>query len=82
MTTAIWPSTAPGGPLVLSPSGPAFDAFGRLRVSNPQTVFDSKLVYDAQPLYWAEAQTGGAAAGVWAESTCTPWDQRQWVPPT
>jgi hypothetical protein len=42
-----------------------FDAFGRLRVSNPQTVFDSKLVYDDQPLYWAEAQTGGAAAGSW-----------------
>lgn len=43
-----------------------FDAFGRLRVSNPQTIFDSKLVYDAQPLYWAEEQTGGAAAGVWS----------------
>jgi hypothetical protein len=66
MTTAIWPATASSGPLVLAPSGPAFDAFGRLRVSNPQTVFDSKLVYDAQPLYWAEAQTGGAAAGVWS----------------
>jgi hypothetical protein len=48
--------------------GPAnFDAFGRLRISAPQTVFDSKLVYDAQPLYWAEAQTGGAAAGVWSQ---------------
>jgi hypothetical protein len=46
--------------------GPAnFDAFGRLRISAPQTVFDSKLVYDAQPLYFAEAQTGGAVAGVW-----------------
>ena len=45
---------------------PSQDAFGRLRVSNPQTVFDSKLVYDSQPLYWAEAQTGGAAAGVWS----------------
>jgi hypothetical protein len=44
---------------------PSLDAFDRLRVSNPETIFDSKLVYDAQPLYWAEAQTGGAAAGVW-----------------
>ena len=44
-----------------------FDAFGRLRISAPQTVFDSKVVYDAQPLYWAEAQTGGAAAGVWSQ---------------
>ena len=39
-----------------------FDAFGRLRVSNPQTIFDSKLVYDAQPLYWAEELTGGATS--------------------
>jgi hypothetical protein len=38
-----------------------FDAFGRLRVSNPQTVFDSKLVYDAQPLYWAEDLTGATS---------------------
>jgi hypothetical protein len=42
-----------------------FDAFGRLRVSNPTTIFDSKLVYDDQPLYWAEAQTGGAPPGVY-----------------
>lgn len=43
-----------------------FDAFGRLRVSNPQTIFEAKTVYDAQPLYFAEAQTGGAAAGSWS----------------
>ena len=42
-----------------------FDAFGRLRVSNPTTIFDSKLVYDDQPLYWAEEQTGGAPLGVY-----------------
>ena len=47
--------------------GPAnFDAFGRLRVSNPQTVFEAKTVYDPQPLYFAEQQTGGAAAGSWS----------------
>ena len=39
-----------------------FDAFGRLRVSDPQTIFDSKLVYDAQPLYWTEALTGSGAS--------------------
>ena len=52
--------------------GPAnFDAFGRLRVSNPQTIFDAKTVYDAQPLYFAEQQTGGAAAGVWSASNAS-----------
>lgn len=35
-----------------------FDAFGRLRVSNPQTVFDSKLVYDDQPQFWANDGPG------------------------
>jgi len=39
-----------------------FDAFGRLRVSNPQTIFDSKLVYDEQPLYWSENLTGGSTS--------------------
>jgi hypothetical protein len=42
-----------------------FDAFGRLRVSNPTTIFDSKLVYDDQPLYWAEEQTLAGVAGVY-----------------
>lgn len=48
------------GAAVWSPMGfnsTNFDAFGRLRVSNPQTIFDSKLVYDAQPLYWSEELT-------------------------
>lgn len=45
-----------------------FDAFGRLRISAPTTIFDSKLVYDAQTLYWSESQTGGAAAGVWSSA--------------
>jgi hypothetical protein len=61
MTTAIWPAMNGGGSTIITPSGPAFDAFGRLRISAPQTVFDSKLVYDDQPLYWAEAQTWAAA---------------------
>ena len=30
----------------------AIDAFGRLRVSNPAGLFDSKQLYDNQPLFW------------------------------
>lgn len=30
------------------------DAFGRLRVSNPTTIFDSKQIHDNQPLFWDE----------------------------
>jgi hypothetical protein len=34
------------------------DAFGRWRVSNPETIFDSQLQYDKQPLLWDEWGTG------------------------
>ena len=34
------------------------DAFGRLRVSNPETVFDSQMQYDTQPLLWVEKLVG------------------------
>jgi hypothetical protein len=36
------------------------DAFGRLRVSNPHTIFDSKMTVDGQPMFWDDQQTSGA----------------------
>jgi len=54
---AIWSSMAGTGLTTAN-----FDAFGRLRVSNPQTIFDSKLVYDAQPLYWSEELTNSGGS--------------------
>ncbi len=36
------------------------DAFGRVRVSNPVTVFDSQMQYDKQPFLWAEKTSGTA----------------------
>lgn len=38
----------------------ALDAFARLRVSNPETLFDSKQISDNQPLFWDDRQTSGA----------------------
>jgi len=39
------------------------DAFGRLRVSNPQTLFESSFTYDVQPLlYEAVTATSGTVA--------------------
>lgn len=35
------------------------DAFGRNRVSNPTTIFDSKLTHDASPLIWDDEETAG-----------------------
>jgi len=40
--------------------GPSVDAFGRWRTSEPTTIFDSKLLYDAQPLLWDDAATYAA----------------------
>ena len=36
------------------------DAFSRLRVSQPTTLFDSKQLYDSAPLFWDDAQTSGS----------------------
>jgi hypothetical protein len=38
----------------------SIDAFGRYRTSEPLTIFDSKQIVDAQPLFWDDAQTAGA----------------------
>lgn len=37
------------------------DAFGRLRVSQPTTLFDSKQIFDNQPLLWDDQETSGAS---------------------
>lgn len=50
---------APGEPISLGDSS-AIDAFGRLRVSTPFTLLDSKQIYDSQPLVWDDAQVSGA----------------------
>lgn len=49
-------------PVVISPSldDGALDAFGRQRVSQPTTLFDSKLLGDNRPLDWDEAETSGS----------------------
>lgn len=38
------------------------DAFGRMRVSEINTIFDTKFLYDKLPLLWDEALEGGASA--------------------
>ena len=36
------------------------DAFGRARISDPETLFDSSFEYDLQPLFWDTSLSGGA----------------------
>lgn len=42
---------------------PSIDAFDRLRVSEPYTIFDSKQLYDKQPLFYDE-DIGGSSTSV------------------
>ena len=36
------------------------DAFGRQRVSNPEMIFNSKQLFDNQPLYWNDIEESGS----------------------
>ena len=38
----------------------SIDAFGRWRVSNPTTLFDSKQVHDNQPSFWDDSEVSGS----------------------
>lgn len=38
---------------------PSIDAFGRWRTSHAESIFDSKLILDAAPLRWDDAETSG-----------------------
>jgi len=49
-------------------NNPVGDAFGRLRVSSPTSLFDAQLTYDLQPLLF-EQKTNGTGATVTHDST-------------
>jgi hypothetical protein len=47
---------------VIDGDSPSADAFGKLRVSTPTTLFDSKLIFDKNPVLWVEKlETGGTS---------------------
>ena len=39
----------------------AYDAFGKLRISQPETIFDSKLTNDNAPLFWDDQEVSGGS---------------------
>lgn len=51
----------------------ALDAFGRLRVSEPFTQFDSQQIKDSQPLFWDDAAVsgGGTSTAFVTNNACT-----------
>ena len=48
----------------------SLDAFGRLRVSQPSTLLDSKLLYDKQPFTYDEVLNGTATSTFSANDSC------------
>lgn len=54
-------------PITLGDSA-AIDAFDRLRVSNPTTLFDSKQLYDTGSLIWDTELNGGGSVAHFPES--------------
>ena len=55
----------------LMPTTAMLSAFGSQRVSMPVTLFDSKLLYDKQTLFWDEALTG-AGTSTWGGGSSLP----------
>lgn len=50
----------------------SIDAFARMRVSGPETLFDSKQIFDNQPLFWDELEVSGAGtASTWSQDTAS-----------
>lgn len=79
-TPALGPALAAASvPVVLAsdsmvttaPDRTLIDAFGRQRVSNIVTIFDSKQTSDNQALYWNTVTTGTGAAVYDAANACT-----------
>lgn len=50
-------------PIGFQTDSPNFDSFDRLRVSNPETLFDSKQIFDAAPLVYDDQETSGSGTG-------------------
>lgn len=41
-------------------NGPTLDAFARLRTTMPETLFDSKQIFDNQPAFWDDSEVSGS----------------------
>lgn len=50
------------GPYATGPGQPIVDAFGRIRVSNPQTLFDGRCLRDKNPIAFVESLSGSATS--------------------
>ena len=53
----VWPPET----TITKPEEALLDAFGRNRTAEPYTLFDSKQIFDNQPLFWDDSEESGAS---------------------
>lgn len=57
---------------VRAQDSPSIDAFARWRVSQPETIFDSKQLWDNAPLFWDDSEiSGGSTTSVHSTATAS-----------
>jgi|APSaa5957512493_1039668.scaffolds.fasta_scaffold14626_3 hypothetical protein len=57
---------------ITAQDSPSIDAFARWRVSNPETIFDSKQLWDSAPLFWDDSEvSGGSTTSVHSTDTAS-----------
>lgn len=58
--------------LIRADDSPSIDAFARLRVSEPQTLFDSKQIHDNSPYFYDDSEVSGSGTtSVWSKDTAS-----------
>jgi hypothetical protein len=74
--TTIEARLGEGAPVSVSyDDSPSLDAFGRLRTSEPETLFDSKSLYsEATSTYWSEELNGTGATALDLANSCINMD--------
>lgn len=60
-TDGLWRLAVTTNGAANSPASPGIDPFGRSRVSEPASIFDSKQIFDDQPLLFSTATSGGGS---------------------
>lgn len=53
--------------ITINPDAATHDAFARMRVSNPETLFDSKQIHNDGALFWDDQNISGTSNSVWTQ---------------
>lgn len=64
--------TSVATPISFPTDGANFDAFARFRVSEPETIFDSKQIHNSAATFWDDDEVSGSGTGsTWTQNTAS-----------